>query len=394
MNYTDAYAGQFYQDKPSLNVNTVLNYFLARPVTFHPSAIITRMVQFPDVSFYQGEINYSVMRMQTDAIILRIGQNLWEDDEFERNYEQSKRNGMLVGGYWFYDDRISPRVQAEKLVEICVGKTFELELFIDWENSYGGEFRGLQNVVAMMELVEMAIQMGIFRAKGVGMYTGYYFFRANSNAMSNASQYNYLKTRPLWLAWYTNNPADVLIPAPWTELNLWQFGTPNIDWGQQTEEIDMNWFNGTRQDFDSRYGEAGELPPMTEHMKLESNSSLTRSVRAQVAYPQVPHIVGSKTASLSATGHAKALPTDKYVYASNITYIDNNGVTHRANQGDIWWKVYEVDGVAMTGWIAERHLGQTLLTTTFVPGTTTPPPNPHVVEVYIDGVLEYRKELL
>ena len=134
MNSTSAYAGQFYQDRPSFNLNTVLNYFLTKPASLPQAANIAKEVRFPDVSFYQGEINYSVMRLQTDTIILRIGQNLWEDDEFDRNYEQSKRNAMLVGGYWFYDDRISPRVQAEKLVQICEGKTFDLEIFIDWEN--------------------------------------------------------------------------------------------------------------------------------------------------------------------------------------------------------------------------------------------------------------------
>lgn len=366
MTYTDAYAGQFYQDKPSLNANTVFNYFLTDPVEFHPTAIITRVVQFPDVSFYQGEIHYSIMRTETDTIILRIGQNLWEDDQFRRNYTEAKQNGMRVGGYWFYDDRISPREQAERLVAICEGKTFELEIYIDWETSYGGEFKGLRNVVAMMELVEMAIRVNIFKAKGVGLYTGYYFFRGNSNSVANASQYAYLKSKPLWLAWYTTNPADVLIPAPWSDLTLWQFGTPAVNWGQETKEIDMNFFNGTRLEFELRYGEAGEIP-MTDHVELTPNSNTNRTIRRPVAYPQVPHIIGTGFGSLLAGTTIETGVSDHYVYTSNVTY---NGIV-QAFAGDKWWKVLYNGEV---GWIAEIHKGDRYLNVTVV--SDTPPTLP------------------
>ena len=364
--YTDAFAGEFYQKSPSLNLNTVLNYFLTRPVTLRSTAIIQQEVMFPDVSFYQEEIQYKIMCLQTKAIIIRAGQNLWVDDQFERNYLEAKKCGMKVGVYWFYDGRISPSDQARLLVTILLGKKLELEVYIDWERNYGGGHEGLKNVVAMMELVENA---GL-DIKGVGLYTGYYFFRGNSNPVTNASQYEYLKRHPLWLAWYTLNPADVLIPAPWSKLTLWQWGTPVWDWGQATKEIDMNWFNGTKQEFESAYGETTGEPPMTDYVKLESNTSVGRTIRQQTAYPVVPHIMGSSIGSLISGKIAKALPNGKYVYASDIIY---QGVK-RAQQGDVWWKVYEVDGQAMDGWVAEKHMGQTLLIVTEL--DTTPEPVP------------------
>ena len=207
-------------------------------------------VQFPDVSFYQKEVDYSIMSTKTEAIIVRAGQNLWIDEQFGRNYSEAKRYGLKVGAYWFYDGRVSPQTQAATLISLLQGRRLELELFIDWEKNYGGAHEGLHNVVAMMELVEQA---GL-DIKGVGQYTGYYFFRANSNAITNASQYSYLKNKPLWLAWYTLNPGNVLIPAPWTQLTHWQFGTPAVQWGQQTLELDMNFFNGTKAEFDKAYG--------------------------------------------------------------------------------------------------------------------------------------------
>jgi GH25 family lysozyme M1 (1,4-beta-N-acetylmuramidase) len=255
--FEPAYMGEFLKTykSPLINTNKIINFFRTEPTTFVPSAIITRDVQFPDVSFYQGEVDYSIMSTKTSAIVIRAGQNVWVDEQFERNYHEATASGMFKGIYWFYDDRRSPGEQANVLVSILHGKHIEMEVFIDWENTYGGQFKGLQNVVAMMQAVERA---GL-DIKGVGLYTGYYWFISNSNAITNANQYAYLKARPLWEAWYTSNPSNVLIPAPWSSLTDWQFGTPVVFWGQQTSELDMNWFNGSQQDFNQRYG--GITPP-------------------------------------------------------------------------------------------------------------------------------------
>lgn len=246
-----AYAGQFLRDyqPPRVSLNATVNYFLAKPTVLRPTALITQEVAFPDVSFYQGEINYEVMSLNTDAIILRAGQGRWKDEQFERNYAEAKRVGLLVGVYWFYDGRVSPGEQAALLISMLQDKYLELEVFIDWERNYGGAHEGLRNVVAMMQVVEAAGLM----IKDVGLYTGYYWFRSNSNTVANAGQYSYLSRKPLWEAWYTNNASQVLIPAPWTSLFHWQWGTPSVAWGQKSIEIDMNFFNGTTLEFRQRY---------------------------------------------------------------------------------------------------------------------------------------------
>ena len=372
--YTDAYAGEFYQDAPTPNVNTLLHRTLTTPATlFTLSAIITQEVQFPDVSFYQGEIDYRVMRLQTDAILIRVGQNLWIDDEFENNYREAKKSGMRVGGYWFYDDRISPREQAELLVSVLAGKKFELEIYIDWETSYGGQFKTLKDVVAMMELVEHANRLGLINVKDVGMYTGYYWFRGNSNPVVNANQYNYLKNKPLWLAWYTLNPLQILIPAPWMKLTLWQWGTPTWAWGQATKEIDMNWYNGSREEFELQYVQAGEEPPMDDIVKLSPNTNVNRTIRKTTSYPNVPHIAGTFVASLLVGTEIVANAVDYYIYDRAIRYTAGTAV-YEAFVGDKWWKVRVVaNGVEQEGWLAEIHKGVTYLTVKY---PTAPPPAP------------------
>lgn len=217
-----------------------------------PSAIVTMAKKYPDVSLYQKVIDWDKMRMKTDTVIIREGQNEWTDEYFARNWAAAKSRGMLRSAYRFYDGRISPGKQAENMVRNLEKDLPEMEVVMDWERSYGGAYEGLANVVTCMQRIEQLLPIKMM------FYTGYYWFVDHSNPLTHASQYAYLKTIPLWLAWYTSNPAIVLIPKPWNDLWLWQYGTPSsgAEYGVQTVEIDMNWYNGTEDDFYYRYGMA------------------------------------------------------------------------------------------------------------------------------------------
>jgi GH25 family lysozyme M1 (1,4-beta-N-acetylmuramidase) len=236
-------------------IHWVINELFAQAPAraFHEhAAALWQEQQFPDVSFYQQQIDWDIMRKKTDAVIIRAGQGIVIDIQFRRNWAEAKRVGLKRGVYWFYDDRMDPGRQADLLVSLIGNDRPEMEVWCDWENTYGGAFGGLKNVVAFMQAVEAKLPVK------VGMYTGYYWFRSHSNVITNAGQYAYLKAHPLWLAWYTADPALVLIPQPWASLRLWQYGTPAVGlaYGVQTKEIDMSYFNGTVNDFNVLYGES------------------------------------------------------------------------------------------------------------------------------------------
>lgn len=239
-----------------LNGNNIVNgLFAPRSIRAFPeTAVIIQQKKIPDVSFWQGDIDWDAMRAKTDTVIIRAGQNVWEDIQFKRNWAEAKKRGMLRAPYYFYDDRVSPGAQADKWHSLLKDDPPEMEAITDWENTFGGQFTGLRNVVAMMERMEA------YGYKSA-IYTGYFWFRSNSNAVANASHYAYLKLRPLHLAWYTSIASQVLIPAPWPELWMWQFGTPAEDWGQKSREIDMNFVNMTEVDFQKRYGGVIITPP-------------------------------------------------------------------------------------------------------------------------------------
>jgi len=200
-------------------------------------------VTLADVSFYQARMDWN--RYPHPAAIIRLGQNVWKDSEFEFNYSETKRLKITTGGYWFFDDRVSPEQQFNVIKSMMAGKQLEMEIFVDVERTYGGAYGGAKNIRRLMELIET---LGI----KTGIYTGFYYWRDKILPGCTTDDKAYFSKRPLWLAWYAG-ASVVQIPQPWTDWLIWQYGTPTVDWGQPTAEIDANKFNGDKAKFDARY---------------------------------------------------------------------------------------------------------------------------------------------
>jgi lysozyme len=287
--------------KPRFNIHRLVNDLFTTAAPVMSFAIATQQKEFPDVSFWQGDIDWATMRTQTDAVIIRAGQGSWVDSQFVRNWTEARHAGLKRGVYWFYDDRVDPGKQAGILFGLIAEDAPEMEIWCDWENSYGGDFGGLKNVVAFMQRVE-----SLLPGVRVGMYTGYWFFREHSNAIANPTQYNYLAFRPLWLAWYSSNAASIKIPAPWSELLLWQYGTPafGLRYGTRSIELDMNLFSGTQAEFDSRYGETA--PPSDG-----GNMSQWYRATGNINIRQLP-----------AAGAAQVITGERYVLANDVVEVE------------------------------------------------------------------------
>lgn len=71
-----AFAGMYIR-KPKMSLRDFL---------FVPRAVIVPDVQFVDVSFWQGMINFDLMPR---VAIFRAGQGAWLDAQFERNREEA-----------------------------------------------------------------------------------------------------------------------------------------------------------------------------------------------------------------------------------------------------------------------------------------------------------------
>lgn len=204
----------------------------------------------PDISFYQDDngtpqgVDFAKMKTQTPAVIIRAGQNLWRDPDFAHNWKASKDAGLLRGSYFFYDSRVNPKRQAELYVDTLGNDLGEMELWMDFEDKYGGAYGKQQDWYDFAERIKSLVP----NAK-LGVYTGYYYWTERITSI-NA----YFAQYPLWIAWY--NLQKPLIPKPFQNWLYWQY-SDNGDgslYGVESKNIDLNYFNGSDEDFYKRYG--------------------------------------------------------------------------------------------------------------------------------------------
>lgn len=219
----------------------------------------------PDVSFYQDDpetpqgIDFKRMKASAAYVIIRAGQNVWVDSDFKGNWAAAKQAGIPRGSYWFYDSRVEPKKQAELWIKQFTGGDYgELPLFADFEEAYGGPYKGWKNWVTFLDRLKQ-----LAPGKEIAIYTAYYYWRDNApNSTTQAGSLNYFKQYPLWIAHYgATNP---LVPLPWKtgEWLFWQYtetGDGNL-FGVESKGIDLNYFNGDLAKLKARFN-IPDVPP-------------------------------------------------------------------------------------------------------------------------------------
>jgi lysozyme len=211
----------------------------------------------PDVSFYQDSpttpqnIDFQKMKAAgAKFVILRAGQNTWADSDFKENYAAAKAAGLPRGVYWFYDSRSSPMSQAILCVSQIDGDMPEIGVWADLEENYGGQYKGWMNWRAFMKALDVKFPL-------VGVYTAPSYWM--TNRPTDTIALDYFKSKPLWIANY--NVLSPIVPSPWSFWLFWQYtATANgPQYGAESQELDMNYFNGDEQTF-RNYFDLGEVP--------------------------------------------------------------------------------------------------------------------------------------
>lgn len=204
--------------------------------TFYNPISIQTQVRLADVSYYQGEIDFALMRRVLDGVIIRAGQRNWVDIRFRENWQRARAAGIPRGSYWFYDSREDPRKQAALWWSLIQGDTGELIHVADLEEAYGGAY-GLP--VHMRIFLEEFQHLSGLPDDRIAVYTGFYWFNVRiGNDL-------FFRRFALWLAWYAAMSV-VRVPAPWieTDLILWQYTScgDGTLYGVSSLEIDLNWY--------------------------------------------------------------------------------------------------------------------------------------------------------
>ncbi len=95
-----------------------------------------------DVSEWQENINWDLVKTQIDFAILKLGnigdnRKFWTDPKFERNYNECMRLGIPVGVYLYcYSNEVENAQQAAReVVEYLKNKKIQLPVYIDMEDT-------------------------------------------------------------------------------------------------------------------------------------------------------------------------------------------------------------------------------------------------------------------
>ena len=339
------------------------------PQSFYaPGILIQTIVKLADVSFWQGTINFAVMKAAgLFGVIIRAGQGGWADIKFKVNWLLAKLAGLPRGSYWFYDSRKDPEEQARLWWSLIEGDSGELVHVADFEESYGGRFGTKADMKKF--LLKFQELSGLPNHR-IAIYTGYFWWLARVGNDPFFQRYN------LWLASY-GAMSQARIPAPWsaTDLLFWQF-TASEDGpahGVSSQELDMNYYCCDPFEYLRRFPLATmELPPQGEPM-------------TDYVYSITPAgTLGSKIRPEPDTGNTSnlTLPYGKYAYGNRrltIALDKFEGPNQVNKAGDVWLEVLAIDGnvLPQPGYVAEIHLGQRYAT---IKQLNTPPQEPPPAE--------------
>ena len=164
-----------------------------------------------DVSEWQGTIDWKkVISAGYSYAILRAGFGRYDtqkDKEFEKNYKNAKAAGVKLGAYWYSYavSQADAQNEAKACLSVLKGKSFELPVFYDMEDSSMIKLGKTQLTQIAKAFCNDVIKGG-FRA---GVYS-------NPNWFNNYLDYKELrKLYPVWLAQYYKEPQY--------DCDIWQY---------------------------------------------------------------------------------------------------------------------------------------------------------------------------
>ena len=186
-----------------------------------------------DISFWQDTADFGILRQKSVGVILRAGQGTWEDKKFQQFRQGAKAAGVPFGNYWYYDNRYSPKRQAELWASILGGDAGELGCWVDLEDSTAGAYGTYKHWYDFDEYFRQ-----ILPTAKVGIYTRAEYFNSRAPAQHVFRDY------PLWIAHYKTNAPT--LPRGWSDWVLWQFTAEGdgVAHGVGSKEIDCNYYKG------------------------------------------------------------------------------------------------------------------------------------------------------
>ncbi|MBQ8164492.1 MAG: glycoside hydrolase family 25 protein [Clostridia bacterium] len=218
--------GFFDSNGPSWDYNSEINKAAARNHKPFTGAIssdpeydlpeMTEPFKVIDISAWQEKVDFkAVAESGVDGVILRLARyDMDKDTYFDRNYSEAKKNGLMVGCYYFMGAQSTDEAysDAEKVTKLLDEKKYELELpvFYDVEDEHGSLSGNISSLDR--QLLTDIIKTFCETMRENGYYTGYY------STVSFAEKEYYpeqLCQYPFWVARWSESVSAQLTYYVW-----------------------------------------------------------------------------------------------------------------------------------------------------------------------------------
>ena len=193
------------------------------------------MLKGIDISYHNGEIDFSKVKSQVDFIIIRSGYGTKTTDskevKFDIYYEEAKKNNIPVGTYWYCYATTTEEalLEAKTFLNKVKGKKFEYPIFYDIEERKILN-QGKKNVSKIAKTFLEEVEKNGYL---VGIYSSASFLE---NLFDDEIKEKYI----IWVAQWGKNIDKPKYNGRW---DIWQYSSKGHIDGVQSQFVDLDFSN-------------------------------------------------------------------------------------------------------------------------------------------------------
>ena len=207
------------------------------------------MLKGIDISYHNGEIDFSKVKSQVDFIIMRSGYGKKTTDskevKFDIYYEEAKNNNIPIGTYW-YSYANTPEealVEAQTFLNKVKGKKFEYPVFYDVEE------KSILN--QGKEIVSKIIKTFLEEVEKNGYLVGLY---SSASYLENLVDDEIKDKYIIWVAQWGKNIDKPKYNGKW---DIWQYSSKGHIDGVQSQNVDLDFSNKNFEEIVKEQGKNG-----------------------------------------------------------------------------------------------------------------------------------------
>ena len=207
------------------------------------------MLKGIDISYHNGEIDFSKVKSQVDFIIMRSGYGKKttnsKEVKFDIYYEEAKKNNIPIGTYW-YSYANTPEealVEAQTFLNKVKGKKFEYPIFYDVEE------KSILN--QGKEIVSKIIKTFLEEVEKNGYIVGLY---SSASYLENLVDDEIKDKYIIWVAQWGKNIDKPRYNGKW---DIWQYSSKGHIDGVQSQNVDLDFSNKNFEEIVKEQGKNG-----------------------------------------------------------------------------------------------------------------------------------------